>query len=106
MVLAGGTSYYGSQSVRESTLVYDVEDDAWSNGPPLPGGLWIGRTVQLETTFLALGGAKDWPQNYNDGTIYEYDPVNLAWREQEDRLLEDKSGFFIMDVPEEVYCFD
>ena len=53
VVVAGG-HYQGFPTNR--VQMYDVQAEAWSYGPYLPLNLESARTVQLDDTFLVVGG--------------------------------------------------
>ena len=60
---------------------------------PLPEPLGYARSVQLNTTFLTLGG-----RNYDGGytffsDIYEYDAENEDWLLREERMEMGRSEF-------------
>ena len=53
------------------TTLHSFETSAWTSGTPLPSSIRYPSTVQLDGTFLVVGGGNN--------LIYQYDPVTGDW---------------------------
>ncbi len=77
MVVAGG---FNSDSLHlDSTEIYSPGEDTWRYGGALPRRLRGGHSVQLEETFLAVGGATD-DGGFSDA-VYAWDNAGEEWGE-------------------------
>ena len=75
MVVAGG---FNSDSLHlDSTEIYSPGEDTWRYGGALPRRLRGGHSVQLEETFLAVGGATD-DGGFSDA-VYAWDNAGEEW---------------------------
>ena len=80
----------------------------WSSGPRLPSPLNAATVVQLETTFLAVGGVDTEGFTGVDpvyaDTVLEFDVVNMDWVVRPERLNVARSSAFVTAVDAELYC--
>ena len=73
VVMAG----YGTRDV------FNLNELRWREGPELPQYLYLSSSVQLEDTFLLLGG---WNGGEDTDAIYRYDNLGQDWVLEEQRL--------------------
>lgn len=75
--------YPSSRDTQRTVQVYDVRDDAWSLGPPLPEPLNHGMAAAVDGILYALGG-----QSTSQGSgsyvnrVYALDPAAGVWEEK------------------------
>ena len=100
VVRAGG---YATSSITEESHMYNLSDGTWSRGPDLPNALARAQVVQMADTFLVVGGSGNSGVSYSD-KIFEFDPVNLAWIEKEQRLNIGRDRHYVAKVEKSRYC--
>ncbi len=84
LVMAGG---FNDVDLHLSTSeVYSPDRDEWREGGSLPRRLRGGMSVQLNGTFVAVGGITD-EGDFSD-TIYVWDPEELTWSDAADSGVE------------------
>ena len=90
IVLAGGGNDYGTNG----TEVLNLETLTWRPGPELPHLLLGIASVQMENTFLAIGGAdKSSSAQFESNSILAFDAINDQWVELPQKLDISASGW-------------
>ena len=79
MIVAAGGAY------EQSTEFLIVDDDMWHFGPDLPFEIYGGASVQLQNSFLIVGGYNANIGNYLD-TIWTFDIETEEWTELNQHL--------------------
>ncbi len=74
VVVAGG---FNSDGYLDSTEIYSPLEDVWRYGGALPARIRGGMSVQLNSTFLALGGVTS-AGTFSD-RIYAWDETAEEW---------------------------
>jgi len=82
VVAAGGRDNLGEAS--DVVEIYSVRDGDWRVANSLPSPIMQATSVQLDTTFLLLGGGTD--EWYGSDLIYRYDTTDDSWELLEARL--------------------
>ena len=106
VVVAGGN--YGNTLDESASMIYDITTNQWTDGPELPFPLRSARVVPTENAFLVMGGYNRRAGggiyfDYFD-TIFEFDPLNMAWIEREQKLQRPLYGFWVINVEKERFC--
>ena len=95
IVVAGGI--FSSLST-----IYDIDADAWREGPPLPNVRFWGTTVPIDNTFLVVGGAN---QSQRPQTvIWKYNVGDNDWDIVGDSLSTGRTHFSAFWVPSDLLC--
>ena len=82
VVAAGGRDNLGEAS--DVVEIYSVRDGDWRIASSLPSPIMGAAAVQLDTTFLLVGGGtNEW---YGSDLIYRYDTTDNSWELLEARL--------------------
>ena len=82
VVAAGGRDNLGE--VSDVVEIYSVRDGDWRVASSLPSPIMGATAVQLDTTFLLLGGGTD--EWFGTDLIYRYDTTEDSWELLEARL--------------------
>ena len=103
IVIAGGGT---ALNLQNSTEILSLDTLTWRYGPDLPySGNLVGlASVQMEKSFLAVGGSN----SPNSGglkykSIFKYDNENDRWLELPQKLKEGGFLYDVIPVPES-YC--
>lgn len=86
IVVAGGIT-------TARTKIYDIDNDQWREGPPLPRAVRHGTAVPFGKTFLVI-----------KGKIWKYNIENNAWDEMEETLATPRDYFNAFWVPDDYFC--
>ena len=85
------------------TRVFNVNDDLWMPGQPLP--VFWGRSVQMRSTFVIVGGIADINGKYSySRDIWEFDVSTLGWKERPEKLRDPRDIFVISPYPQGYFC--
>ncbi len=102
----------GGLDMTATTRIFSLDgDQTWRDGPPLPfEELSAGASVQLETTFLVVGGlgreTEDDPVTYAVGSVLWFDPDEEEWAFAPQALTNPRWDFAAVMVPQGfVECF-
>jgi hypothetical protein len=77
--VAGGFLADGSAS--DAVLVYDPEDEAWSEGPPLPAGVHHAALVSADDRLVLLGGYLGGGFGTPTAEVWELDEDGDEWQQ-------------------------
>ena len=93
MVAAGGNYH-----PPPKTDVLNLETMTWSLAPYLPGSVHSTEQVQLEDTFLVVGG---FDSNLMQ-SVFEFDPRTLSWMKREERLKFPRKYHSVIQIPRDL----
>ena len=82
-----------------SCEILDLETMTWSTGPSLLIGIENGASVQLEDTFIIVGGVIE----ANTDMLWKFDPHNMDWVRMDQRMVTARSDLAAFLVPYD-YC--
>ena len=99
LIVAGG--FTASNTGIKSSEVFDLETLKWSYGPDLPGRLSLGATLQMNDTFVIIGGFNN-EEGENYDSFYEYDQVTNSWVERAEKLTLGRHSVSAVLIPDEI----
>ena len=106
VVVAGGVTEE-TPAYNSDVQILDLSTDLWrpaSNS--LPDVLDSGTVVQLENTFIVVGGQKGSDREYQD-TLLQFEPDSETWVVREERMRLARSSSYAALVGEDkVECYD
>ena len=73
--------------------IYDIDNDQWREGPPLPGVVSHGTAVPVDNTFIVL----------SYGT-WKYNVANNGWDVLEEKMVAPRSYVYAFWVPDDYFC--
>lgn len=77
------------------TTLYSFVTSDWTRGTPLPNTINHASSVQLDGTFMVVGGGTD--------LIYEYEPATEDWKLLPVTLSEPRSFHTALMVPDSIF---
>ena len=80
----------GGRESKSHVEIYNVIEDTWETGSPLPGEAQGTKAIQLEDTFQVID---------QTGKILEYDVGDKVWREWPKSVLVDNSNGGVLAIP-------
>ena len=87
MVVAAGGFRYSQSSPLDTVQIFDVDTETWRmSEQSLPDQLTYGAVVQLDDTFLIVGGKTAQNPALSSDRILQFEPDSETWIERGERL--------------------
>ena len=84
------------------TTIYDIDNDEWREGPPLPEVRFWGTAVPVGNTFLIVGGSNQGQATQT--AIWKYNIGNNGWDVMGKFLAAGRNHFSAFWVPDDHAC--
>ncbi len=97
VVVAGG--FNSQQGHLNSTEIYSPLEDTWRYGGPLPVSVRGGMSVQLNSSFLAVGGVMS--NGSFSNAVYLFNETAETWSDSGIRLATPRAYAIAFMVPDE-----
>jgi len=85
---------------REESAIFSISSKKWRNGPSAPGIHNVMATVQLEDTFVVVGGSSGPPTYTPYDTIFLFNATTHVFDLIEQRLLQAREETMALAVPD------
>ena len=107
MVAAGGyTKLHRKIPDVQMADVLNLETMTWSRAPPLHGFNHFSEQVQLEDTFLVVGGFNSFDFYQLKKKVLEFDHQRMEWKEREEQLKWPRNYHSVIQIPRELMIWN